>query len=161
MNFLKKNPFLVLGSVLLALGVIFLAASYFSREEMSDRAEVVSDITYVHEGDFKFEIADSPEKQVQGLSGRTSIDDHYGMLFVFETPRIPGFWMKDMNFAIDIIWLSDTGEILGVEDSVSPDSYPNVFEPSVPVSYVLETRAGYARDRGWEVGETILLPILK
>jgi len=160
MTFLRKNPFLILGVVLVVLGTLLLVASMFY-PRVSDTEESVSDITYANEGDIKFEIADTPQKQTKGLSGRSSIPDHYGMLFVFDPPRAQGFWMKDMLVSIDIIWLSDTGEILGIEHSVSPETYPNVFNSPSPVSYVLETRAGYAKARGWNVGDSILLPILK
>lgn len=158
MTFLKKNPFLTLGVALLTLGALFLVVSHFSR--MSDRAEIVSDmdITYAREGDMKFEISDTPAKREQGLSGRTELADDYGMLFVFEESGTYGFWMKDMHVAIDIIWLSDTGEILGIEHGVAPETYPAVFYPPSPVTRVLETKAGVAKARGWDVGDTIYLP---
>ena len=160
MSFMKRNPFLVFGIVLVVLGALLLIVSMF-QPAVSDRAGDVSDITYAYEGDMRFEIADTPEKQALGLSGRASIPDHYGMLFVFDAPKVQGFWMKDMLTSIDIIWLSDKGEILGIEHSVSPDTYPDVLESPAPVSYVLETRAGYASTRGWKSGDSILLPNLK
>ncbi|HYE23391.1 MAG TPA: DUF192 domain-containing protein [Candidatus Paceibacterota bacterium] len=158
MTFFKKNPFLIFGFAFLVLGGILVSAAHLL--SVSNRADVVSDmdVTYAHEGDIKFEIADTFEKRQQGLSGRTEIPDDYGMLFVFEATDMHGFWMKDMHISIDIIWLSDTGEILGIEHGVSPDTYPNVFYPPQPVSRVLETRAGYARERGWDVGAVIYLP---
>lgn len=67
--------------------------------------------------------------------------------------------MKDMLVPIDIIWLSDEGAILGIEEAVTPESYPDVFYPPSPVRYVLETRAGEARRMGWEAGTTIILPL--
>jgi len=161
MNFLKKNPFLVLGIVLIVLGGILVGSTYLNQNPMSDRGDTVSDTQYAYEADIKFEIADTPAKQSLGLSGRKDVPDDYGMLFVFPTPRIAGFWMKDMFVSIDIIWLSDTGVIEGIEHSVSPKTYPDVFNPPVPISYVLETRAGYAMERGWKVGDTITLPNLK
>lgn len=158
MTFLKKNPFLVIGIALLLLGALSLGVSQFAK--VSDTQNLVSDmdITYANEGDIKFELADTYAKRQQGLSGRREIPDNYGMLFIFDTLDRHGFWMKDMYVSIDIIWLSDTGEILGIEHSVSPDTYPNVFYPPVPVSRVLETRAGYAKEKGWEVGTEVYLP---
>jgi uncharacterized membrane protein (UPF0127 family) len=66
--------------------------------------------------------------------------------------------MKDMLAPIDIIWLSDSGSVILIDHSVEPSTYPNVFYPPVEVKYVLETRAGYAREKGWEVGTHIPLP---
>lgn len=67
--------------------------------------------------------------------------------------------MKDMLVPIDILWLSDTGEVLGVEESVAPETYPRVFYPPQPVRLVLETRAGESRAQGWIVGEHVPLPL--
>lgn len=104
---------------------------------------------------FSIERADTIERQTKGLSGRSTIPANYGMLFVFPTAERRGFWMKDMSVPIDIIWLSDNGKILGIEDSVSPNTYPDVFYPPVPVRYVLETRGGESKMQGWEIGTTI------
>ena len=105
-----------------------------------------------------FEVAKTDEAKKRGLGGRESIPENYGMLFVFSTLGTYGFWMKDMLIPIDIIWLSDTGEILGIEENASPDSYPKVFYPPVSVPYVLETRAGESERKGWEIGTVISLP---
>lgn len=101
------------------------------------------------------EIVDTEEGRIQGLSGRTHIPDHYGMLFVFPTADRYGFWMKDMHVAIDIVWVRDDGTIAGIEHSVSPDTYPTSFYAPEPVRYVLETRAGYAQDMGWDIGSVV------
>lgn len=104
------------------------------------------------------ERADNAEARERGLSGRASIPEEFGMLFVFDDPGSYGFWMKDMLTSIDIIWLSEDGKILGIEESVSPDSYPLTYYPPTPVSRVLETRGGEAARKGWEVGTMLVLP---
>ena len=88
------------------------------------------------------EIANTDAERTQGLSGRASLPAGTGLLFVFESPGKYGFWMKDMNFPIDIVWLGDGMLPVGIEKNVSPDSYPQVFYPPVPVRYVLEVNAG-------------------
>lgn len=105
-----------------------------------------------------YEIVRTPLEQERGLSGRSSIPDNYGMLFVFAKADRYGFWMKDMLVPIDIIWLSDFGTIIKVDASVAPSTYPNAFYPPEPVHYVLETRAGYAATRGWTAGSVVPLP---
>ena len=100
----------------------------------------------------EIELADTQEKRMQGLSGRKDIADDYGMLFIFEEAAKHGFWMKDMLFDIDIVWLSDDGTIVHIEHSVSPMSYPKVLAPGVPASFALETKVGYARAHGWDTG---------
>lgn len=98
------------------------------------------------------ERAETPAAQAQGLSGRKDIPENFGMLFVFPVAETRTFWMKDMLVPIDIIWLDDAGRIIGIEASVSPDTYPAVFHSPVAVRYVLEMRAGSVAARGWTIG---------
>lgn len=108
---------------------------------------------------FEYEIVASPAAMMRGLSGRADIPHDYGMLFVFARPDRYGIWMKDMLTPIDILWLSDNGLVVHVEEHVSPQTYPGVFKPPVPALYVLETRAGEAARKGWTVGSAIDLPL--
>ena len=103
------------------------------------------------------EVADTQAKRTQGLSGRDIVADDYGMLFVFDAAGRHGFWMKDMKVAIDIIWIAEEGSIVYIEHNLAPDSYPTVVTPPTPARYVLETRAGYARERDWGVGTKLEL----
>lgn len=105
------------------------------------------------------EVVESDAARMQGLSGREEVPDDYGMLFVFPEKKKYGFWMKDMKVSIDIFWLADNGTIVGIEHSVSPDTYPTAFISPAPVRYVLETRAGMAQARGWDVGTMLMVPI--
>lgn len=114
---------------------------------------------YRYADGIRFEIATTTQEQEKGLSGRTVIDNNYGMLFVFPQDGRYGFWMKDMNVPIDIVWLSDNGTIVSIKDSLATSTYPNVFYPVVPVRYVLETRSGFAHKRGWSVGSVVALPL--
>src|SRR3989338_5701660 len=50
-------------------------------------------------------VADTPESRERGLSGRDGLASDEGMLFVFQNDGYHTFWMKDMLFSIDIIWL--------------------------------------------------------
>ena len=104
----------------------------------------------------RYELADTREERSQGLSFRTEIPKE-GMLFIFREKAIQGFWMKDMLISIDIVWLSDEGVIVGIEENISPDSYPEVFYSPEPVRYVLEIKGGGAKERGWEIGDTVPL----
>jgi uncharacterized membrane protein (UPF0127 family) len=107
----------------------------------------------------KYEVVTTPAAQEQGLGGRAVIPDNYAMLFVFPTDGMTGFWMKDMLTSIDMIWLTDNGTIAGIQNDATPESYPDVFYPPYPVRYVLETKVGLAKERGWTVGTKIALPL--
>jgi len=65
------------------------------------------------------------------------------MLFVFPEEGNPGFWMKDMQFPIDIAWLSTDGRIVHMVQVLSPDTYPTVFKSPNPARFVLELPAGF------------------
>jgi len=108
---------------------------------------------------FRFEIVTDTKLQAKGLSGRGTIPQDYGMLFVFTKKDMHGFWMKDMLASIDIIWISDERIVLKVDENVSPSTYPAVFNPPEPVRYVLETRAGEARRLGLLPGTKVNLPL--
>ncbi len=107
---------------------------------------------------FSYEVVTDTKAQEKGLGGRTDIPHDYGMLFVFKEPSAPGFWMKDMQTPIDIIWIAEGGMILSIDAHIAPETYPKVFYPPAPVRYVLETRAGEAARQGWKPGSTIKLP---
>jgi uncharacterized membrane protein (UPF0127 family) len=61
--------------------------------------------------------------------------------------------MKDMNFPLDILWLDDQRQIIGLVENLTPDSYPDVVLPPAPVKYALEINAGLAAKYGWQVGD--------
>ena len=103
-------------------------------------------------------LADTPEKRTQGLSGRKSLGADQGMLFVFPEEGIYSFWMKDMRFSIDILWLSSSGEVVHIVESVTPESYPASFTPGKAALYVLELPAGFARVHGVTLGSIVMLP---
>ena len=105
--------------------------------------------------DIQLEIADTPEKRAQGLSGRKELASKRGMLFVFDTPEKSGIWMKDMNFSIDIIWFDEQKKVVYIKEHATPESFPEVFIPSTLTSFVLEVPEGFVKERGIEVGDTV------
>lgn len=103
------------------------------------------------------DVADTDALRAQGLSGRDTLGAGSGMLFVFESADYWGIWMKDMRFAIDIVWLGEEGEVLTVVDRATPASYPRVFVPSSPARYVLELPAGAAAAYGLAEGAKVVV----
>lgn len=150
-----RTQLLVAALALLVIVGGFFGLRYLNLQKTSSSsARIVTASTTL----MRYEIADTQAKQELGLGTRSSIPDNYGMLFVFPGAERYGFWMKDMLVPIDIIWLSDNGEILLIDHEVEPKTYPHVFYPPTPVKYVLETRSGWARESGWDVGTRINLP---
>jgi len=96
------------------------------------------------------EIARSRDQRMQGLSGRTSLEENTGMLFIFEEDAMHGIWMKQMFIPIDIIWIDKDLLVVHTEENVSPDTYPEVFRPEIEARYVLEVPAGFVERVGVE-----------
>ena len=102
-------------------------------------------------------LADTPETRSRGLSGRSELSFDEGMLFVFPEDGAYGFWMKDMQIPIDIIWMSQAGVVVDMALNVSPDTYPASFFPKTPARYVLEVAAGFAERYSVRIGDTVEL----
>ncbi len=101
------------------------------------------------------EIADSPEERQQGLSGRDKLPNNQGMLFIFESEGLYNFWMKDMKFPIDIVWIDSSGRIIYLKENIGPDTYPELFSPDKPARYVLEVNAGWVAKNSIAIGNTL------
>lgn len=99
------------------------------------------------------EISDTEAKRRQGLSFREFLGEKEGMLFIFETPDYYPFWMKDMKFPLDFIWISGE-EIVEVTENVPPD-FPGILKPSFPVDKVLEVNAGFVKKYQIKPGQKI------
>ena len=105
----------------------------------------------------EIDIADTPSKAQKGLSGRESLGENSGMLFIFSNEQIPSFWMKDMRFAIDIIWINKNWEISQITQNIKPDSYPQTFSPKDEIMYVLEVNAGWSKKNNIAPGDLATL----
>lgn len=101
------------------------------------------------------DIADTQAEREKGLSGREPLVARTGMLFIFDKPDTYGFWMKEMNFNIDIIWFNEYGEIIYVVQDAKPESYPETFMPPKKSLYVLETQSGFVKKEGLKIGDKI------
>jgi uncharacterized membrane protein (UPF0127 family) len=100
-------------------------------------------------------VASTRAEQEHGLSDVPYLASTTGMLFVFDKPDDYGFWMKDMEFPLDIIWLDQSFKIIHIEHDLSPSTYPNVFYPGSPAKYVIEVNAGIAQKFSLAIGETM------
>jgi len=105
---------------------------------------------------FIVELVDTPAKQTQGLSGRKSLGEFEGMLFILPQPSLPGFWMLDMKFPIDIIWIKDQ-QIVGWVSAwpVPAGEQLPIYYPPESVDMVLELNAGSLDNLGIKIGDNI------
>lgn len=104
----------------------------------------------------KVDVSDDSCKIVLGLSGRKSMSADRGMIFIFRNSGNYGFWMKDMNFPIDILWIDNDFNITGIEKSVSTSTYPSVLGEKYLAKYVLELSSNFSDQNNIEVGNKII-----
>ena len=106
------------------------------------------------------EIVNTRQTMQTGLSGRSFMKENQGMLFDFGSQKqTPAFWMKDMKFNLDLIWISDD-KIIGITSNVpapiNNKNLPTYFPPS-PVNQVLEVSAGWVGRNKIQIGDKIKL----
>ena len=101
-------------------------------------------------------VADTSSLREQGLSDTPSLPIGIVKLFVFDEPVVAPFWMKDMQYPIDILWLDADKKIIFIAANLSPLTYPTTFGPTEPSLYVIETPAGMAQREHMYVGSSFV-----
>ncbi len=102
----------------------------------------------------------SPSEKAKGLSGRDSMPENSGMIFDFssDTYKQPEFWMKDMKFGLDLIWIQ-SGKIIGITKNVPAPTSPNMelrrYHPPGDIDYVLEMNAGWSDRHSIAVNDSV------
>ena len=147
-----KNKFIF---VAIVLSVIL----FFSFNALKYKIENITEVKIAGQS-IKVELALTPAEQARGLSGRESLKDDEGMLFVFsdqDKNKTHKFWMKDMNFPIDMIWIDKDKKVIYIKKDARPESYPNLFGPDVASQYVLETVSGFADKNNLKIGDGVEL----
>ena len=144
-----KNLFFLILGLLIILGSIFLFFKKSLNEENLVKIIKINDVS------IEVEIADTIETRMRGLSYREFLANGRGMFFIFDKPSRYGFWMKDMHFAIDIVWIDERFRVIDIEKSVSPETFPKVFYPNEVVKYVLELDAGFSDEHSIDIGKMV------
>jgi hypothetical protein len=110
---------------------------------------------------FTVEIASTALEQTRGLSFRPSLGANDGMLFIFTTGSVQSFWMKDMNFPLDMIWISGN-TVVGFAQNAPAE--PGVLAPILSTVYspantdkVLEVNAGTVAKYNIRVGDAVTI----
>lgn len=101
------------------------------------------------------EIAEGPWAEMRGLAGRISLPDNHGMLF----KRADGFWMRGVNFDLDILFMDKSGKVLDIQTmtKLSEGDFPAVYTPmAYNASLALEVPAGWAARNGVTVGDKVV-----
>jgi len=140
---------------------IFVFASIITLLAIVVRREQLKPFTFtINSTSIRVEVADSSEEITQGLSGRNVISANpniHGMLFILPERKIPTFWMKDMQFPLDFVWI-DKHLVVDVLENIQPPEQGrplDLYSPRYPVTHVLEVPAGFIKERNIQVGDVV------
>lgn len=101
------------------------------------------------------ELALTKRAHMLGLSIKENLPEGEGMLFIFPKSGEYSFWMKDMKFPIDIIWIDENRRVVFIQPNAKPESYPATFTPEDDALYVLEVSAGFSQKNNLKVGDKV------
>lgn len=102
------------------------------------------------------EIADDDYQRETGLMYRTTLEKNDGMLFIFEEEQPRGFYMKNTNIPLDLIFLNADNKIVNIKKNAKPQSTKTI-ESEVPAQYVLEINAGLSEEWNLQTGDSLIL----
>ena len=136
-------------AVIVALIAWFCIYHFYSGEKKTTKIEISGKIITV-------EMADNQAKRIKGLSGRDSLEDNSGMLFIFPKSKKYVIWMKEMKFPIDIIWIRDNTVVYMVQNAPLPTNQ-NIpaFTPTEEANMLLEVSSGFVKANDVKIGEEV------
>ncbi len=159
---LKKKIIPIIVSVLVIVGISYVIYSKVEpRPSVYDNTPLQQKRILIGSTTYTVSVADTEARREQGLSGTKSLLPHTGMLFVFENSGKYGFWMKEMQYPIDIVWVNvndqGVGSIVDIEQNVQPETYPKIFTNVNIANAVIEVTAGEMAKQNIKVGDTVYL----
>lgn len=150
-----KYAFLVFAAIFFLGIVVFLVLTFRPNKEGTLQTAVVE----IRGHRWTAEIAETALEKARGLSGRTDLSTDKGMLFYFSPASRQSFWMKGMNFPLDLIWIRDS-KIVEITKNAPPlkDALrPLYYTPGEPVDTVLEINAGLADQFRLQAGDSVTI----
>lgn len=103
----------------------------------------------------KVVLADDTNERTVGLSNYTELYQDEGMLFVFDTPDYYSFWMRKMDFPIDIIWINENKEVIYIKENADPALFPESYKTDTKALYTLEVVSGFVDDHEVGIGDLV------
>jgi len=151
-----------LNKIIIGFIIILILFSGFILLQLNKTNAPASKVT-IDNQTFSVEVATTSAQLQQGLSGRTSLPKDQGMLFIFKTAAPYPFWMKDMKFPLDMIFINNN-KIVTIFQNVPAPKDPNttnlpVYAPDGPVNQVLEINAGLAKTDNFKKGDTVTVKL--
>jgi len=139
-------------------GIIGLRPNVQSGNTSGTKIEIVSNDGKNIKGTLTIELADTPEKRGLGLGGRASLGPDNGMLFLFSQPGTYDFWMKGMQFPLDMIWIYSDQVVDSSVDVPPPAAGQTelpLYHANQSVDKVIEVNAGYVKAHNITPGDRV------
>lgn len=160
---MKQLIFLFLGVAVFIIAVGLYSKTPLPQNKDASTKTLVKKEIAVASTKVSVEIADEESERKKGLGGRDNLGENEGMLFVFPaaTSNLV-FWMKDMTFPIDIIWIN-VNKIIKIDKNVEPQPGASENElkryyPENAANFVLEVNSGFAEKNKLKIGDEVQIP---
>lgn len=139
-------------SLIIAITIIIVITVIYSRIP----SRKILDLIRINGTEISVEVVKSPRDIEKGLGGRSKLSDKEGMLFIMPSYDRHTFWMKDMKFPIDIIWI-DKEVIVDISKNIPVEKrIPlSIYQPQKPVNFVLELNSGFSDKYRIRVGDKV------
>lgn len=102
----------------------------------------------------KLEIAISKEERRCGLSGRETLEENRGMLFVFPRSMPVAFWMDHTALLLSIAFIDEKGKIVSIQ-KMRPNDSIKLYKSPKSVSYAIEVNANWFKKHNIKIGDVI------
>ncbi len=152
-RFIKRSAQGILALFLLVSSTAGIETRAHAETPSSGVIEIQS-ATQTHR--FEVEIADEPSERARGLMFREFLPAGDGMLFIYPREQISSFWMKNTLISLDMLFITNNGEIVQISPRATPGSLDSVRSDR-PVRAVLEINGGLADALSIAVGDTVKL----
>jgi uncharacterized membrane protein (UPF0127 family) len=132
-------------AVILVLFVILILLSGLRHVQNTSAVQLASKT-------YNLEIANTDTAREKGLGDRSSMPANHGMLFSYRRAGQQCFWMKNMRFSLDMIWLDSAYKVVKVMPNITPQTYPTGY--CAVAQYVIELNAGQAAQANLRLGQS-------
>jgi uncharacterized membrane protein (UPF0127 family) len=150
-NYLKESKIKFVLGLTVVIFIIILVSTFILQNNKSTQILVKGQ-------NFNVELAQTSQEKQIGLSNTNSIAENEGMLFLFDEADYYSFWMRDMKFPIDIIFINGN-KVTTIISNALPPSKTNgsltTFQPKIKSDKVLEVNAGIAKKYNIQEGTII------
>jgi uncharacterized membrane protein (UPF0127 family) len=154
--------------VFIGLTLTGILIGHQSCNDINKEKVLTKEVVFTKEGEIKLkkvetdsilvtldtEFAETEYETQIGLMYRHSMEDHQSMFFIFEKNEPRGFYMKNTEFPLDIIFINSKNEIVSIQKNAKPFD-KSTLQSGAPAKYVLEINAGLSDSWGLEAGDLV------